>query len=368
MNIGAIIKKYRRERDITQEKFAEYLNVSPQAVSRWETGVAYPDITTIPAIATFLGISADILFGIEESKREEQIQEYLKEYKRLEATGEKDKRFALSKAAKNSFPGDFRVLKNYAWDLVASPYSGLDGKCIMSDDELKECFDEVLDICRIILEDCTDDEIRYSAISLQIMVYKTIDDEPSIKKAVECTNRLPHHYNSKHAELARIYGYVTEEEILFHQQYTQDLVCSLWWEMRDIVYSQCATEKKIFVCKKALDLHRLIYDNEDYGVEAQTVAQIYDYLSRLYLEANDNDSALDALEKYVKYDLMGSDALNNGFVHTSPLFDHLTFEKGNYARNYTESPAEFLLHHLNRPIYDIIRETERFQNIIKQLM
>lgn len=253
--------------------------------------------------------------------------------------------------------------------MFLSPYSGLDGKCSMSDDELKECFGEVLDICRIILEDCTDDDIRYNAISLQIMIYKMTADKLSIRKAVECANRLPPHFTSKHAELARIYGYETEEEILLHQQYTQNLVASLCWEMRDIVEkSEYPTEKKIFVCKKALALHRLIYDDEDYGVEAQTIAHIYENLSGLYLEAKDSDSALDALEKYVKYNLMSFDALDNGFVHTSLLFDHLTFEKGNYSRSFTESPAEFLLHRLNRPIYDGIRETERFQNIIKQLM
>ena len=37
MTIGATIKKLRRERDITQEQLAEYLSVSPQAVSQWET-------------------------------------------------------------------------------------------------------------------------------------------------------------------------------------------------------------------------------------------------------------------------------------------------------------------------------------------
>ena len=96
MNLGATIRKYRRKRDITQERYAKYLNVSPQAVSRWETGVAYPDITTIPAIADFLGISTDTLFGVEESEREKQIQIYLEEYKRLRATGEHEKRFVIS--------------------------------------------------------------------------------------------------------------------------------------------------------------------------------------------------------------------------------------------------------------------------------
>lgn len=365
MNIGATIKKYRRERDVTQERFAEYLGVSPQAVSRWETGAAYPDITTIPAIATFLGISADMLFGIEESSREEQIQAYLREYKRLQATGEKDKRFELSKAAKSDFPGDFRVLRNYAWDLSESPYKGLDGECVMSDEELKKCFDEVLDICRLVHEDCTDDEIRNSMVSLELMIYRTINDESSREKAVEIAKRLP--YESKQSELALIYDYETDEEIIFHQGYTRELVTMLWWELRTIVYSSCPVSKKIAVCQKALSLYRLMYDEEDYGYEAQMVAQIYESLARLYIESNDNVSALDALERSVEYNLAGAAAFRSGFTHTSPLFDCLVDKKDDFVTSYAGTEESRLLHYLERTEYDPVRDTDRFQNIIRKL-
>lgn len=40
MNIGLKIKELRKERGITQERLAEYLNISPQAVSKWENGVS----------------------------------------------------------------------------------------------------------------------------------------------------------------------------------------------------------------------------------------------------------------------------------------------------------------------------------------
>ena len=40
MNIGEKIKELRRKNDLTQEKLADYLNVSYQAVSKWECGVS----------------------------------------------------------------------------------------------------------------------------------------------------------------------------------------------------------------------------------------------------------------------------------------------------------------------------------------
>ena len=61
---GAIIKKLREERKMTQLELAEKLCVSDKAVSRWETGKGYPDITLVEPIAGALGISAaELLAG-----------------------------------------------------------------------------------------------------------------------------------------------------------------------------------------------------------------------------------------------------------------------------------------------------------------
>lgn len=50
MEFGAKIKALRRGRDMTQEELAEIFSVSPQAISRWETDSAMPDISLIPTI------------------------------------------------------------------------------------------------------------------------------------------------------------------------------------------------------------------------------------------------------------------------------------------------------------------------------
>ncbi len=63
MKIGKVIRKYRTIENITQEELAAALSVTPQAVSRWETGISYPDIAMIPEIVKFLGVSADTLLG-----------------------------------------------------------------------------------------------------------------------------------------------------------------------------------------------------------------------------------------------------------------------------------------------------------------
>jgi len=65
LQLGEVVRRLRTERGLTQLQLARELNVSPQAVSRWENGSTYPDITLLPEIANFFGVSADLLLGIE---------------------------------------------------------------------------------------------------------------------------------------------------------------------------------------------------------------------------------------------------------------------------------------------------------------
>ena len=45
MNLGNKIRELRRAGNLTQEQLAASLNISPQAVSKWEMGASYPDMT-----------------------------------------------------------------------------------------------------------------------------------------------------------------------------------------------------------------------------------------------------------------------------------------------------------------------------------
>lgn len=74
MNIGERINELRKRNNMTQEKLAELLCVSPQAISKWERGVANPDLYLIPTIAATFGVSADMLLGIDTSNNDSRIE------------------------------------------------------------------------------------------------------------------------------------------------------------------------------------------------------------------------------------------------------------------------------------------------------
>ena len=60
-----IFSSRRKELGYTQDQVAQYIGVSRAAVSKWEKGQSYPDITALPKLATYLNLSIDTLLGYE---------------------------------------------------------------------------------------------------------------------------------------------------------------------------------------------------------------------------------------------------------------------------------------------------------------
>ena len=65
LGIGVFIAARRKEKGLTQEELADYLGVSKPAVSKWESGQSYPDITLLPVLAAFFNTTTDALIGYE---------------------------------------------------------------------------------------------------------------------------------------------------------------------------------------------------------------------------------------------------------------------------------------------------------------
>lgn len=80
INIARTIITKRKEKGLTQEELASYIGVSKAAVSKWEMGQSYPDITLLPQLASFFNISIDELIGYEPQMTKEDIR---KLYRRL---------------------------------------------------------------------------------------------------------------------------------------------------------------------------------------------------------------------------------------------------------------------------------------------
>lgn len=111
------IRRLRRQRELTQEQLAERLNVSPQAVSKWETGNACPDLSLLPVLAGFFGTSIDHLVGYDRSGVQERVEEICREAERLFGSREYMEAVELLRDALRRYPGEEELMYRLAWAL-----------------------------------------------------------------------------------------------------------------------------------------------------------------------------------------------------------------------------------------------------------
>src|SRR5690554_793382 len=112
LKLGSTIKRLRIKQGVTQEELAEYMGVSFQAVSKWETNTTMPDITLLPKLAVFFGVSIDDLFSINNDDELERI-DFMLENEKLT-----DENFLYVKRTLDSIlrenENDVGALKRYA--------------------------------------------------------------------------------------------------------------------------------------------------------------------------------------------------------------------------------------------------------------
>lgn len=83
LKIGEVIMNYRKGKGFTQEQLAETVGVSTPAVSKWESGNTYPDITLLAPIARVLGITTDKLLAYQEELSDAEILKHEKQMEEL---------------------------------------------------------------------------------------------------------------------------------------------------------------------------------------------------------------------------------------------------------------------------------------------
>ena len=181
MNIGTNIKRLRLAKRMTQEQLASMLGVSTAAVSKWEAQNTYPDITLLFPLARLFGVSVDELMGYDEAKVQAEINAILDEYFALGREGAFVARDKLIKRARKKYPQDFRIMNTYMWHIAGGSADNDPGVLLCHKEELMQ-------ICDCILDGCTVDDLRASALNLNA---KLLHAEGKTDEAVKLLETLP---------------------------------------------------------------------------------------------------------------------------------------------------------------------------------
>lgn len=178
-SFGETVRALRLERNLTQEQLSGALNISPQAVSKWERGQALPDLTLIPALARALNVTADALFGMDASARE------------IEAL--RDRAMAL---VENNPTESRRILSEGLQKYPAAPALL---RALLYAGNYKTHPDDTLETARRLTACARDDADRYDALRFTAYALAAKGDEAA---ALEAAERLPDLTFTRLTELA----------------------------------------------------------------------------------------------------------------------------------------------------------------------
>lgn len=163
MNIGNKIKELRKSRGLTQEQLANAIGISFQAVSKWETNIAYPDITLAPVLANFFGVSMDELFNFNLAEKEKEIKEIVdKAYEYRECDPTKSRK--IIEEGLKKYPENDILLNNLLY-VIIDP-------------------DESISIASKLVERTSDSEVKYDAFRFLAYAYKKKGDLKRDRKSV----------------------------------------------------------------------------------------------------------------------------------------------------------------------------------------
>lgn len=158
--VGANIKRLRLKKQITQEQLSLAMGVTCAAVSKWERENTLPDISLLPLLANYFGVSIDELMGYDAARIEDEINKFFEERSKLFRAGKVAEYKQLSENAYKEYPNDYRVMNYYMWDKVGD-YADNDLSVIRANKE------ELLSICQRILDGCNDVYLRLNAVNMQ---------------------------------------------------------------------------------------------------------------------------------------------------------------------------------------------------------
>lgn len=358
LEIGKKIKSLRKKNDITQDKLGEYLGVTAQAISKWESGDCYPDIEILPAIANFFNIQTDELLGVDIMKTNEKVEKLLEQVRENESKGFMRENITLLRTALQEFPNNYSLLQSLAFNLF------------MFEDRTEDDIKENISINERIVEDCPDNNMRNNALQELAYSYSRLGEK---QKALDIVNKLPNinitrtvmlprvtegeeHISHLLSNISTFNGLLTEEiRIYARDKYTDKS------NIEDM-------QKQIVLLKKCISIYEIVYENNDWGFANVRLKRYFEMIAEAYLCIGDCENALVYLEK-VAETCITFDTLPEPFPYTSILFEGKAFyKKINMTTSIPESQSYRTLHALmENSLYDPIRETDKFEEIVEKL-
>lgn len=355
---GENLKKLRKSKELTQESLADFLGMSFQSISKWERSETYPDITMLPVIASFFGVTVDSLLGTDMIEKEKRINEYCENYSCLISEGKTSQARDMLKTAISEFPGNYDLLSKYLNALIYAQYD---------DDYLISVKLEVTRIYDNIQNYCTVDSIRIWTKKIMCRYLRDLslieNSGVDIAEAEKILSEMPIMQNSRDYEVMYMYPHDDEKRSAACANGISEML-RLFGEIMNRKHKSFL-DADDNISEAYLKLVEAVMPDGDYGKSHYLMVIYYQRLGVKKYLAGDEKTALEYFEKALtlakRYDEM-PDVL----VHTSNAVKGLEFDKTKAYRFWEGSFYEDVKYGLiNRPeLSEELKNSKEFKKII----
>ncbi len=375
-SIGKIIRGLRKERNLTQEELAELLNVSGQAISKWENETSMPDISQIVPIASVFGVSTDVLFDTIGKSDNDMANEIIDECHKLiyDENGIRSnsglyEAYTKAREALNDYPNNM-ILLTYCLELgIALAYPENDTYDAIHGEEIyKECIREA----NLVISYCknTCDVLR--AHMIMVILHSAYGNYQS---AEEHAQQFPWradmtihqmfgfiHHASKEYQAEAVN---CQNNTFYHLEAMLDSI-----GREGCAFMQMERYEDAASCFEAcLDLIATLFKNEAYlpPLHWQEFGNIFLLLAEAHLKNGDQESALLAIEKTVDYELNIRPKLNYPVKPQSPVFGDVDATPVYRIYWPFKGTVDRLIKGLSSERFEPLKENNRFVAICKRL-
>lgn len=305
MQIGEVIRKYRKSADMTQEEMANRLGVTAPAVNKWENGNSYPDITLLAPIARLLGISTDELLSYHEELSSEEIQALVRTADNKFQTENYEDVFHWIKKELEKYPNCDQLI----WQMAVM----LDANRLMKGLPDSGDYDDYICNCYMRVLDSKDETLRYHAADSLFGFYMRKEEYETADRYLQYFSVQNPERKRKQAEIYQKTGriqeaYKTYEELLFAEY---QVVNGILTGMYMLALQENNSSKAHLLIDKQSGLARLF-----------EMGKYYEASCRLDLAAFEQDakSAAEIMSQML-------DSVDHIFsFRSSPLYEHMTFK------------------------------------------
>lgn len=363
LKIGTIIKTLRQRNNVTQEQLANALYVSPQAISRWESEICYPDIELLPTLSDFFNISVDELIGYRLSEKEERLKEIKKEIQRLNEVGNFNKNLEYARYAISLYPSDAELRLNLAQCL---------GNTIWEETPDKSKMKEAETIHLSLMDENTTENVRYSNIWGLTVLYA--EGFKNSEKAYEIANKSPQLKWCRENILSC--GIGDGKSYYYIQDFIDKLTSELLTGINSLVLcddlpnDESTWDDKIKMYQVAYQIMHLIYEG-DFMYHNNMLAFNRWLLSTYQIAQGKVEDTLDSLEQMCKHSIDDVKSAENdrGRTFKSIFVNKVEYPYPNpdFHETIVHNVCHYMLDRLKADRYDVIRDNERFIRVVEEL-